>query len=273
MYRHYLMVGAAATVLTLVAALLVSAELWGRAVPSYSMNQHFDTGHLLVELPHDVTHRFHFRNDRAEPLEIVEIKPSCGCTQTDVAKRTLGPGEAGWLDATTSLAGSGASSTSVDLHWSTGEKTTYFLATFAQVNRDLLLSRSTIDLDINESRTIILTYIDQEGLEPGPITLEHPGALEVQVAPWEQIIKVDHRYGIAARHTAIVQVRLMEPLSDLGRVNFALTNYPKVSARQLVIRTPELIARYGRDFRPRRDHPLRETPHAGEPAESSASKE
>lgn len=273
MNRNFAIVGATRAVLALAATLLVSAELWGRVAPGYAVSQQFDTGHLMVELPHDVTHRFRFRNDRSESLEIVEIKPSCGCTKTEVAKRTLAPGETGWLEVTTSLDGSGAFSTSVDLQWSTGEKTTYFLSTFAQVNRDLLLSRGTIDLDIDESRTVVVTYIDQEGLEPGPLVLEHPEALEVTVAPWDQIIKVDHRYGIAARHTAVVQVRLKHAVSEVGRVNFALANHPKVNAKELVVRTPELIARYGQDFRPRRDRPLRPAPHAGEPVGSSASKE
>ncbi|MCH2107659.1 MAG: DUF1573 domain-containing protein, partial [Planctomycetes bacterium] len=41
---------------------------------------------------------FTFRNDGNEVLEIIEVKPSCGCTTTELEKMTYAPGEEGAIE-------------------------------------------------------------------------------------------------------------------------------------------------------------------------------
>ena len=43
-------------------------------------------------------YQFTFRNDGNEVLEILEIKPSCGCTTTELAKMIYAPGEEGSIE-------------------------------------------------------------------------------------------------------------------------------------------------------------------------------
>ena len=43
-------------------------------------------------------YQFTFRNDGNEVLEILEIKPSCGCTTTELAKMIYAPGEEGAIE-------------------------------------------------------------------------------------------------------------------------------------------------------------------------------
>lgn len=49
---------------------------------------------------------FHFKNAGNEPVTITDIKPSCGCTAVDLAKRAYVPGEAGEIKTVTTFGGS-----------------------------------------------------------------------------------------------------------------------------------------------------------------------
>lgn len=247
MKRRHALVGAGLAIIALVCGAMLGVDHWGRNIPSYTQTQHYDTGRIVVTLSHTVSHRFRFRNDRDEPVELVKVDPSCGCTNVEAPIRRLEPGQSAWIEMSVALTGSGGSTTNVALSWSTGETVRYHFDAFAQVSRELSLSRITVDLEVEESRAILLTYIDQEGREPGPVAFEPPQGIEIEVAPWQQVIAPDRRLGIAARYSAAARLRLTRSLEEVGRVNFSLPNYPDVPRAQLVVRTPELIDRVGRD--------------------------
>lgn len=247
MKRRHALVGAGLAIIALVCGAMLGVDRWGRTIPAYAQPQHYDTGRIVVTLPHTVSHRFRFRNDRDEPVELVKIDPSCGCTKVEAPIRRLEPGQSGWIEMSVALTGSGGSNTSVALSWSTGETVRYHFDAFAQVSRELSLSRITVDLEVDESRSILLTYIDQEGREPGPVVFDPLEGIEIEVAPWEQVIAPDRRLGVAARYSAAARLRLTRSMEEVGRVNFSLPNYPDVPRAQLVVRTPELIERVGRD--------------------------
>lgn len=57
-----------------------------------------DTGEILDTDEAKVS--FLFRNTGAGPLTITQVKPSCGCTVPELAKKTYMPGEQGTLDVT-----------------------------------------------------------------------------------------------------------------------------------------------------------------------------
>ena len=46
-----------------------------------------------------VSHKFLFRNDGDEPLLILSVKPSCGCTTPNWSKNPIKPGEEGFIIA------------------------------------------------------------------------------------------------------------------------------------------------------------------------------
>jgi Protein of unknown function (DUF1573) len=57
-----------------------------------------DTGEILDTENSEVS--FLFRNTGAGPLTITQVKPACGCTVPELAKKTYQPGESGSLDVT-----------------------------------------------------------------------------------------------------------------------------------------------------------------------------
>ena len=247
MKRRQVMAGAAVVAFALVVTLLLSAGRGEESIASYSHRQRHDAGRLVVTLPHAVTHRFHFRNHREEAIDLTGIRPACGCTKVEAPVRHFEPGAVGWIDMTSTLFAPGAFSTSLALDWSTGEHTTYEFYSFAQVSREFTLSRVTVDLEVDQPRTIVLSYVDQSGQAPGPVTFEQPEGIEVEVAPWKQIVAADKRHGIAARYAASARLRLSRSIAEIGRVDFSLSNYPEVPQARLVVRTPELIDRHGRE--------------------------
>jgi hypothetical protein len=43
--------------------------------------------------------RFELTNTGKEPLKILDVRPSCGCTVADYSKETIAPGKKGWVEA------------------------------------------------------------------------------------------------------------------------------------------------------------------------------
>ncbi|GEM_PF-5960700 len=253
MKRHQFLVGAAIAALVLLGLAAILVDHRKIEAPGHAVAQQFNAGHLLVNLPHPLTHRFEFRNDTDERLEIAAIKPSCGCTKVEAPVRAFDPGESGWLEATATLHASGPFTTEVVVHWSTGEKTHYTLGAFSQVARELSLSTLSVDLDVAEPRTLVLTYIDQDGQEPGPVRLDAAAeALKVDVGPWKPVIAVNREYGIAAQYAANVNVELTDSLDELSRVQFSLASLPDVRPAELVVRTPALVRSYAMKHHSRR---------------------
>jgi hypothetical protein len=52
-----------------------------------------------------VTAKYRFINEGTSPVTIVDVRPSCGCTTTTLAKKTYAPGESGEIDAKLNFAG------------------------------------------------------------------------------------------------------------------------------------------------------------------------
>lgn len=224
----------------------------GTAAPSYIAPQQFEAGQLIVNLPHDVTHRFEFRNERAERIEITSIKPSCGCTDVQAPDRVLEPGESSWLDMTVTLRGSGAFATDVAVHWSTGEVTLYTLEAFATVARELSLPMASVDVDIADPRSFLLTYVDQEGAAPGAVQVESGDEVVVTVGAWTEVIAANRDLGVSARYAAPVQIELISSIDSVARVRFGLVDEPALPRAELVVRTPALVQAYAANQSQRR---------------------
>jgi hypothetical protein len=52
-----------------------------------------------------VTAKYRFTNEGTSPVTIVDVRPSCGCTTSTLAKKTYAPGESGEIDAKMNFAG------------------------------------------------------------------------------------------------------------------------------------------------------------------------
>jgi len=52
-----------------------------------------------------LTHRYRFTNQGTEPLEILDIEKSCGCTTATASAELVAPGEEGLVEVTLDLHG------------------------------------------------------------------------------------------------------------------------------------------------------------------------
>jgi hypothetical protein len=69
---------------------------------------HHDFG--VVDAPSgrvELAHTFHLRNRLDEPIEIVEVRPSCGCLVPELSTRTVEPGATLEIPVTLTLKGAG----------------------------------------------------------------------------------------------------------------------------------------------------------------------
>lgn len=267
MNRYLSMGGAAIVGLMVLGLVAICARHPTPVEPGHAAAQHFHAGQLVVELPYELTHRFEFRNDTDHTLEIIELKTSCGCTGVEAPVKSFAPGQVGWVEATAKIHSPGSFDTRATILWSTGEQTRLTIAAITLVSRLMFLSTGSVDLDPGESRTILLTYIDQDGTPPGPINFQTPPGMEIAVAPWKTIIPADTQTGVAGRFCSSVEVRLNAPIDEIGRVKFALGSFPSLQPAELTVRTAALLDAYAREHRALRptSGPIA-IPHAAEPA-------
>lgn len=54
-----------------------------------------------------VSHTFWVENTGNQPLELTNVKPSCGCTAADYTREPIAPGEKGYITATYNAAAMG----------------------------------------------------------------------------------------------------------------------------------------------------------------------
>ncbi len=74
---------------------IIAPELEGQGRLTFASKTQ-DTGEILDTVTASLS--FLFRNTGSGPLTITQVKPSCGCTVPELAKKTYMPGEAGSLD-------------------------------------------------------------------------------------------------------------------------------------------------------------------------------
>lgn len=221
----------------------VGAWLGAAPVPSYRESQTFSAGEVLTAVPHRLTHAFHVRNDRGEPIEIAEVKMDCSCTAWGAPKRRLEPGEVGVIEIDLTLNGSGPTSSTADVLWSTGERSRLIFAAHAKVPREMFLSTYSLQLEPNGEAVVSVTFIDQQGWEPPPLHLEAPGEVEVRFGAWTRLTPDNAGEAIAGRFLSVGTIRLDRPLENVARIRVSLPG-AGVPEREIAVHTPEPAKRW-----------------------------
>lgn len=223
---------------------VLGARRGSAAIPSYSQSQSFSAGDVLGPVPRRMTHEFRVRNDRSEPIEIKEVKMDCSCTAWSAPKRIIQPGETGTIEIDLTLNGSGPTSSTADVFWSTGERTRLIFAAHAKVPREMFLSTYSMELQPGAETSFSLTFVDQQGWQPPPAAFTPQDRAEVQIGPWQRVTPDDTLGGtLASRFMAVGTIRLTAALDDVVRVKFSLPD-AGIPDRELVVRTPELVKRF-----------------------------
>jgi hypothetical protein len=81
----------------------------------------FDFGEIKANVP--VTHQFTFTNSGEDPLVIVSVQASCGCTVAEYSKAPIEPGQTGFVKATYNAAKVGAFNKTVTVNANTPDGT------------------------------------------------------------------------------------------------------------------------------------------------------
>lgn len=81
-------------ILSLVSVASVTASAQAKMVVDNPTNR---VGEILFQTPKQVV--FTFQNKGNKPLEIIDVKPSCGCTQADWTRGAIAPGQRGQITA------------------------------------------------------------------------------------------------------------------------------------------------------------------------------
>ncbi len=112
---------------------------------------------------------FAFVNDGNEPVEIVEVKTSCGCVATRMEQKTLTPGQKGSLrvEITTLTQASGPHRWPAHVTWKTGGQTREtVLELLGQVVTELVATPASLTLFTSQalSRELVLTDLRAQPL-------------------------------------------------------------------------------------------------------------
>lgn len=120
--------------------LLLTAGLFAQRGPklqSDNLNHDFGT----VEPDGYYEHDFHFTNDGDEPLEILSVKPSCGCITAKVDKNTLQPGESGTMH----------------IRFASGKRTGHQRKSILVETNEKSVPRTTFRIEVNIHAPLVIT--------------------------------------------------------------------------------------------------------------------
>jgi hypothetical protein len=118
-----------------------------------------------------LSHRFCFVNRGADPVEITEVKPSCGCLTPRLEKQRLAPGETGSLvlEINTLTQPEGSHSWSVQLHYSSeGQPRVLTLLLCARVLTEVTIQPASLTVFTDRGLGHPLTLIDRR---PQPLRI------------------------------------------------------------------------------------------------------
>jgi hypothetical protein len=94
---------------------------------------------------HIVSHSFAFRNEGAEPLEILGIEQSCGCTSVSASKDSIPPGDEGRIEVSMDPGGKrGKQVESVTLHTNDPLHPTVTLLLQGWIDRNIYVTRKSL---------------------------------------------------------------------------------------------------------------------------------
>ncbi len=157
---------------------------------------------------------FRFKNTGTKAVTITEIKPSCGCTAVELAKRTYAPGESGEIKTVTTFGGS----------LGTLEKNLVVTSDDASLKPATLVLRVTIPELFTYNPRLLLWRLNEDPTEQSAIVTCRKELAGIEINP-------DSQAGVVSR---------VEPV-EAGK-SYRIFLRPKSSAQPVSLQVP-LIAR------------------------------
>jgi hypothetical protein len=167
--------------------MLLGARLWLAGAGPLRGRTHHDFGDVVIRDRETVlSHAFELRNTRSVPVEITDVRSSCGCTRATPSRRAIPPGESVIIDTTLSLTVSSRKSAVI---WLTlGEHGMMRLQLEAVGRREPRLSavQDRLDLVPGISNTLVVFLEVHDGDAPPPDpSIECPPGVTASFSTWE----------------------------------------------------------------------------------------
>lgn len=204
--------------------------------PPFTSAQRYDFGTVSGPIPTRVSHSFSMRNDSTEAIAVAGVTTSCGCTAAGMHEKVLMPGEYGSLDLEMSLAEAGSKTTSAEVMWSDGSRTTYTLSARMRISKQFFVSERIIRCDRGSSGELIVTYVSSDGDEPPePTFLVDSTAVRVEVNGWERPVRhgASQNLRVPERFQCRVSWKTSEEFEGSARCAIAIGEMEPVGIRFL----------------------------------------
>jgi len=185
----------------------------------YAVGGQHDFG--IVDLDSEAiirSHVFQITNASDQPLVVLEVKSTCGCTQADVSDLVIAPETSASLSASMQFTSSGRKSAEVRLlgEGAIGGVIVYELTGVGRMQAGLTRSRTRVNLDPGDAVdiSILATTPNQTGV-PGRVSADAGEGLIASTGSWRLIDPGDTAAGTPARWLCPLTIRA-EATSSAG---------------------------------------------------------
>ena len=192
---------AASTLCTLMAA-ACSREANQEQPPAPRIH---DFGEVSIDsgtqrLPHEFT----FTNSSEEPVEILDVKKTCGCVGAVLERTTLQPGESTRLQLVLEVSTTGRVMQGAALVLSNHEVQRYSMTAYGTISRELRAFAMAPHIDPVQREIGVRAYlIDKTGAgETAPLTALQPDGVGIEFDEWITLEPGSQTYGRPKRQLA-----------------------------------------------------------------------
>ncbi|MHC4350809.1 MAG: DUF1573 domain-containing protein [Planctomycetota bacterium] len=192
----------------------------GRPVLAGDNKVDFGTAQLVGE-PVTFKHTFLLTNRKRRPIEIRDIKTTCGCAVAEPSTRILEPGDSVEIASALTLKRDGRKAARIFLIYDDGtERDTLRLHGAAQMKQRLSVAPGPAALGPGTLLQRVIFYVDYDGndLPPAPL-ITAPAEVRAEFTQWTQMTRRRKAKGLPARWRGEVRLSLAgESLPDGAEV-------------------------------------------------------
>lgn len=164
-------------------------EQWTSDEESGSQSVVHDLGRVkLIDGALRQEHRFQIINHTDDVLEIVNVKPTCGCIDCSVDRHRIPSGESASLDIAIDIFSPGQVTHGAHVVFSDGRVRQYLLTAYGELGVELVPIRDSASITENGIHTLRLYRVDSDGqlLSSPPVLIEPPG-VGLRTGEWNLI--------------------------------------------------------------------------------------
>lgn len=173
-----------------------------------------------------LSHTFTLVNTTTEPVEIVDTKPSCGCTVSRTSSNVVNPGEQVGISVTLSLLEGAPRTEHIWLVLRDRGTQTLTVAARGRLPRAFYAAQKAVDLRRTSETDVTLVAIISDSDEiPASPGIESPNGVTAKFEGWQLVYPRNVTLGRSARWQALVRItRIVEVVPDRARLVVSAEN-------------------------------------------------